>query len=341
MSSIIPGIVFFCSFVGYFFPYLQYIPILFSLLYSPLFRFRLFELPFILYIFLFLLYSLLYGPSLELLRIAAFHFGFVPIHQFIRLFRFRINYNRFVFVLSVLILLETILINFFVPAYLLPNYPVLGETQGHFTSSIGFQRPYSFGANASVTSVLFVVFLALSSFRLILTRVFTTLPVFIVSSFSGFIAFIAINLRFYRSNYLKGISIRSVFVFLSFLLFFLFSLFFLRVWISFLSSRFTFDYIYYLIGLKYDTLTSVFSDLTFTQFLFGTPQALRYGGDFSLLNFVLTHGILPTIFFFVYIFSSFSRRNFPLVILLLISTLHYHVLFSTPGQFVLAYLLII
>ena len=78
-----------------------------------------------------------------------------------------------------LIILEGLLVNSFVQAQYMPNYPELSDS-AHFSNV--FQRTYSFGGNATVTSVLMVVMFSLIPFSLVNI---TTMFVVILTVASG------------------------------------------------------------------------------------------------------------------------------------------------------------
>ena len=67
--------------------------------------------------------------------------------------------------LSFLVLLETVLINTILDPWMLPNFPENDGTVGEYSFVVNYQRPYAFGASATVGSCLVVALMALSRVR--------------------------------------------------------------------------------------------------------------------------------------------------------------------------------
>ena len=75
--------------------------------------------------------------------------------------------------------------------------------------------------------------------------------------------------------------------------------------------------------------------------LFGefVQSELPIGGDFYWLYFFQWFGLSGLVFYFVFIILNMNKKNiFPLLVLI-ISTLHYHTIFSIPGQLIFGYIL--
>ena len=113
----------------------------------------------------------------------------------------QIQVDKLLIFLSILTIIEAVLVNTVIPAELLPNYPIAG-TPGHYAEIGGYQRPYSFGASASVTSVILAALLTVSKFgwrgkSLVFVAILTCM------SGSGFLAlFIYFFARTARIGYL-------------------------------------------------------------------------------------------------------------------------------------------
>ena len=69
-----------------------------------------------------------------------------------------INLDLLLKILCILVIGEAILINTFIAPYELPNYP--DTSSNHFSPENMYQRPYSFGGSASVTSAILVTLMA-------------------------------------------------------------------------------------------------------------------------------------------------------------------------------------
>ena len=62
-------------------------------------------------------------------------------------------------------------------------------------------------------------------------------------------------------------------------------------------------------------------------------------GDFLMLDYFTLFGWIGLLFFFVFYFSKFNSSNWLPLLLILIGTFHYHVIFSFPGQIITGYFL--
>jgi hypothetical protein len=63
------------------------------------------------------------------------------------------------------------------------------------------------------------------------------------------------------------------------------------------------------------------------------------GGDFYWIYFFQWFGIIGISFYAFFFVMNINKITFFPILILVIATLHYHVIFSIPGQMILGYLL--
>ena len=128
---------------------------------------------------------------IETLALIRYYWGWILFYVFFSV-GFRININLVLKVLSLAVLGEAILINTIFPASFWPNYP---EAASHIIAAGHYQRPYSFGGNASVTSVILLSLFVCSQ----LSRRASLLPIAaILSCMSGSGLFLFAGYLLYR-----------------------------------------------------------------------------------------------------------------------------------------------
>ena len=180
-------------------------------------------------------------------------------------------------ILCIITIFETLLINTFVAPTSLPNFPDAEAGIAEYGRS--YQRPYSFGASATVGSSLIVVLVALTKvngWRLWLS-IFTT---FIYASGTGILS---LGLLFII-RYLKLI-FKIIIPFT--ILFFIFQNLFQEVLdliIGELQRKVGFEYIRFIFWLKLNAMLEGFAALDSYELFFGDPEGGR-GGDFGALLF--------------------------------------------------------
>jgi hypothetical protein len=116
-----------------------------------------------------------------------------------------------------------------------------------------------------------------------------------------------------------------------------------RVKFSYLSGT--------IIGYKLDQIEEAKNlyDYTLRNFLFGeyvnnssnqivSDMGITFG-DFLALQFAVDNGLLGIIAFALFVGSGVNKMNSVPIMIMLIGTFHYHVIFSLPGQIVFGYLL--
>ena len=269
-----------------------------------------------------------YEPELVLTRF-RFYFGFFVFYIFFKSgegFPFR----RFLLLLLIIIPIEAFLINTFISPYDMPNFPN-EEATSHFNLG-GYQRPYSFGGNSSVSSSLLVILLSLvtmSTFR----NYLAVICVFIFSSGTGFIVLLV-------SILLKRIKIIIIGSFSILLLVVLFHSDIIS-FIDGLGLKLNSDYILVIIDFKINQINVFFDGFSTFDYLFGNLDSLEegYGGDFGWMYFVSGYGIISFMILNLFILSKVTKGTFIPILLSILATFHYPVIFFLPGQIILGYLM--
>ena len=266
---------------------------------------------------------------LNTLILYRFHWGFFIYYLYFRNNQKFFNVKIIFWIVSILTIGEGILVNTILNAQDLPNYPQSDQAWTHFNSV--FQRSYSFGGNASVTGPLIICLFSLLDFSK-LKLYLTFLSIFFVGSGAGvasLITYLLFNLkRFNKLNYFIFFGLISMILVIIVNRYNLSILY--HVSIKYLQS---------LILFKFELISKVIAELDFQQIIFGTQNVLDKGGDFSLLAFFKCNGILGLLIYGILILKNINKKNyFPITIILLFS-LHYHVIFSGPGQLIFSYVL--
>jgi hypothetical protein len=261
----------------------------------------------------------------DIFQIYRFFWGFLVFYIFFHSMKnINFNFDQLLFILIVLTIIEAILVNSIFSAEILPNYPANVDASSNFSDK--YQRVYGFGGNASVLSSLLVVILCLSSQSVSLI-VGVMITVMLASSGSGFIAF-AIFIIFKKFKYKS-----SIFILLSSLIIFLY-----QIDLD-IFSKISLKYINHLYENKILQIGEAWSDLTIFQVFFGSLNISDMGGDILWLSFFKIFGLYGTLLLLFFLYHKVNKKNFLGVLLIVIFTTHYFVLFSMPGQLIFGYLL--
>jgi hypothetical protein len=98
-------------------------------------------------------------------------------------------------------------------------------------------------------------------------------------------------------------------------------------------------YINHLYENKILQIGEAWSDLTIFQVFFGSLNISDMGGDILWLSFFKIFGLYGTLLLLFFLYHKVNKKNFLGVLLIVIFTTHYFVLFSMPGQLIFGYLL--
>ena len=273
---------------------------------------------------MFFVVSVLVSSFVDSVMTYRFYWGFFIFYLYFRTRYHQFDLKSLLVLMLIMIAVEGALVNTIVDASNLPNYPDKETAATHFSDT--WQRIYSFGGNSSVTGVLIVTVLSVVNAGLFL--IFCTLvTVFFIGSGSGGFAFIFYLL--YRLN------LKNIIVFLGLMIY---------VWLAIVPNiemlyKISPYYIDLLVDLKKLQILQILNEASSMDILIGTNSAIDMGGDFLWANFFKIYGISGVILMLFIILSNINRLNVIGILLVLIMTSHYFVLFSLPGQLIVGYLL--
>lgn len=308
---------------------------------------------FLIIIFLFLLMVTIFYCYQNLyygLNAFRFFFGFM-LFYFAFNSNYEINFNNLFKFLFIIIFIEAILVNNFINAWELPNYPELvnGKLSSHYAyENFNYQRPYSFAAMANVTSPLIVAIFALSNYDRFIHYLFLLTIVTIIMSGTGFIAL----------GLLLFLRRKIFFIILMFMFLFLFSLVLGSGFSELLSARVSPESIVKLLFLKINQISlnsdlvtgsiiglqNIFSQFSYSNVIFGgleilSKSNLGYGGDFGWLWLYVSYGFFGIFFYLILILKNINKNNFIPIAIMILATFHYPVIFFLSGQILFAYML--
>lgn len=327
-------------FLGFF---SAFIPILNSVSYLSIIKqysFReniVFYLTFI-YLLSVLVCGILFFDSILTLSATRFYFGFLVFYVVFKYSTFRFSDAHFM-ILCALIIIEAVLINTIIDPRIMPNFPD-ASAYSHFNPG-GYQRPYSFSGNASVTSLLMIVLFSLLRFRIV-NLIALSFCIALLSSGVGILAYLILLLSILLSLFPVLSSLVLIFLSLLFVIFLCFYGEFDSSDFGFLSSKVSNDYILYLIDFKIDQIKDIYSGFTSLDFFMGNIdnyQRVGIGGDFGWVYFISGFGFLGFFFIFSFLLCKLNKNNYLQLIMMAVFTLHYPAMFFLPGQVVLGYVL--
>lgn len=220
------------------------------------------------------------------LMLTRYYWGWIAFYIFFSL-GYRFNRENLLNILSLLVIAEAFAINTFTSALHMPNYPTGDDVHGHLVQT-GYQRPYSFGGSASVTSAIIVSLLA--SLRLKLRKtLFPVIAVFICASGTGFLTLFLYFLYKYWNKFLALLILPTVA-----LLFFSNFRF---------SHKLSFDYFRHLYEFKLFQISEVkFSNGVELLSGYNLSDTGGMGGGFSASNFLRTEWCYWSTHIFLYSF---------------------------------------
>lgn len=311
-------------------------------------KFNIFQIISILLLILYFFFvSSLATHELNIFKNFKYYFGFVTFIIILQCTQFNFflakKYFKFLFYL---IIFESLLINTIINS---KNFYVDYHPAFYFNF---YQRPASFGGNASVSSTLIVCFFFFFEkyfnykYKL-LDFILFFLSVVLLFSTTGF--FLCILMIFLRLNNKKNYILK--FLLLIFIL--------ILIYISSLIpqvlddenliyenyQKISLDYFVYIINEKYENIKYLFYDFNIFSYenLFGKNNILNItstSGDNGLVNFIQTMGYFGLLIFFLIIFSFSKKKNSATLFLLIVGSLHYPAIMSPIGQFFFAYILL-
>ncbi|MDA0119793.1 MULTISPECIES: hypothetical protein [Vibrio] len=284
---------------------------------------------FLLFLITIFLIKVLISDIVLLVTTFRFYFGFIFFYLY---FKSGVSFpvKKLLLLLIFLVPLEAVLINTFISPHSMPNFPS-PEAYSHFNVN-GYQRPYSFGGNASVSSSIFVILLSMVYFSSI--RKYAAIGVvFIFSSGSGLMSLFLLTLL--RRAKLFAIFFVFIFAFIG-----LFHSEIINTIDSF-GLKVNSQYIHFLVDYKLEQINRHFDGFNTLDYLIGSLDSIKngYGGDFAWLYFLKAYGLLSLLFLIVFILSKATKETIIPLLIALFSTFHYPVIFFLPGQIILGYLM--
>lgn len=281
-------------------------------------KFRRVELYILFAVITLFLYKIYANESSNYLYQFRYYWGFI-LYYLIFKNDIKINIKKLLLTLAIITIIEAIFINTFISATILPNYPNSeGESFGHFSGTGDYQKPYSFGGNPSVTGICLLTMLAITNNGFIVTLI-STIAILATYSTTAYLALIFYSTIQYNIKYA---------------LLLLIGLFFTAM--SSISNRISIEYIHKIIENKFMNIFVFFDS---ENLFLGSNKYIDYGGDFSLLSFCNSYGLIGFLIFLSLIIINTNKRNLYPLLILFIGTLHYGVIFSLPGQILFSYVL--
>jgi hypothetical protein len=293
-----------------------------------------------------------FGPIFTLVK---YYFGFLVFYVFFRQqeLQTKINIDNLLLCIAAITILEAILINTIIPPEIMPNFPDLANPdlmEAHKTKLLGFYtRPYSVGANSSITSSIIVTLmmlrLKLSTNKLSLfniTEVLSVVAVLVSCSGTGYLLLLLYFLL--RSNKTRHLMLILLLLALIYLAYFFYnppegssasllykvSPVYITALLEFKISQFIDQY-------------NIFSKGAFASFFgmgFQAGDNLPIMSDFGWINFLYVNGVVGVSIYLIIIISRINSVNKWPLFLLVLGGFHYAAIFSMPaGQLLFAYCL--
>lgn len=281
--------------------------------------------------------------------IFRYYFGWAFMLYFLSTSKCSINIEKVIWIFCIEIITEGILINFFISPTMLRNYP-LHEGAIDFDaviSSVGFQRPYSIGCNATISATLLCMLLALREeyvrFGLCMMSMRLDLIAFvsliILASGTGLLLYIVIMIYKYR-NIMNAKTIISI-IGLGIVFLFFLSISSIGETILF---RFGVEALEEMWAFKVEETNNYLVMMNGQSPLMGIDFKnihLLTQGDLAWIEAYLSIGILGLLLFFAFVKHYINKYNRLPIIIGLVGTIHYSGIFSEPGQLLLAYIALI
>lgn len=286
-------------------------------------------------------------PISELLF--RYYFGFIIFYYFFKMTGATFRVEKLLKVYCIVVLIEAFLINTVVPVSLMRNYPDMETATSHATKFFGFyQRPYSVGTNATISSMIIVFMLFyLEIYRKrgvkLMTRGLEILAAITVLAFvsGGGMMFYAVywgyklNL-FSRARNLVGLGVfTALFIWVA-------------IYVSTLESdnalsKISITYFEFLIGFKTNQINETAYALDQSSWIIGADfsdkSELLIWNDFSIRDLVHCLGLGGVSMLLLFCLSKINRSNKAVVVICLLSLFHYGSTFAMPGAMMLGYVL--
>lgn len=306
-------------------------------------------------IFSFTLVCVLLGLKLNQMSLWAdvevlfrYFLGWIVVYAFLYYTKARIDINRLIFLYSIAVIVEAVLVNTIFPASMMPNYPNLELVPSHQTHFMGFyQRVYSVGCNATVSSTIMCLLL---TYREALNKngydwnnwkidVLAGISIVLFASGTGFCLYTIYLL--YKRNLLKWKNTLLA-VLALFLLIFISTSF--ADGTDSIFSRFSYIYMQFLWNFKEEQIMDAIYLLELDSFFLGCAYndiPLQLWGDFAIRDFFISWGFFGFMILFAFVLKNINKINALVLLLSIIGLFHYGGVFSFPGQLCFAYALLL
>jgi hypothetical protein len=279
-----------------------------------------------------------------------YYFGFFIFYLFLNNLKFRLNLEKLLFWISLMIIIEAVLINTILPPHLLPNYPKNEMVDETFkTQILGFyQRPYSIGTNSSITATIVVLLLfcieqvsrrtGLSITRKLMA--ISTTAVILLGSGVGYMLYLLFII--YKINPFKNI-FRTVISILS-ILFIYFLLFIKDIGTTDGLEKISSLYIGFLYDFKIaqiqDMIDAFKGEPSFWLIgqKFNDPKELIIWSDFAWENLLYCTGVIGLFATVITFLFKANKHNLIPLIIFVVGAIHYGAMYSLPGQLLLGFL---
>jgi hypothetical protein len=347
----------------FFSPYLGLTPIAYGLIIINIgliinkrFRLVIYDYFILFLFFLFLSFKFYQVNFLVFDALTRYYFGVIIIYYFIKLNNLKLKVENLILLLFGAVIIEAFLINVFInPFEYLPNYPKSVFEFGissHYTKFMGFyQRPYSIGMNASISSTIICGLLLYRAMLIKEKQIEASYQIEILGFFSVllFASGVGISLYFfyllYRSNLLtyKRLLLAISIILILFVNY--------DKIIGLYSEDSIFQkvssaYIEFLLNYKIDQVDNVVQILKeknnsiLIGQMFNHKSEVIIQSDFAWNDFLQCLGLFGLITYFLFIINKINIINFLPVFLLLIGAFHYGGVFTIAGQIILSFLLL-
>jgi hypothetical protein len=257
----------------------------------------------------------------------------------------KLNFGRLLFLISACVIAEAFLINTIISPEILPNYPAVTDDRVTYeTRILGFyQRPYSIGTNASITSTIIIVLMFYTRAMGIelnrITKVVATTAIILLGSGVGYMLFLLYNLFLLQP--FKNV-IRSV-ISVSFVLLLYFLIFIADIGATEGLEKISSVYLEFLYELKAGQMEDVRYALhhaakgVLIGQQFHEPSELIIWSDFAWNDMYYCTGLLGVGLLVFILLIKFNRYNWVPFLIFIIGAIHYGAIFSLPGQLLLGY----
>lgn len=285
-------------------------------------------------------------PMAELLF--RYFFGYVLVYVYCQVTGAELNVPTLIKVYCLEVLCEATLVNTILPATLWRSYPIADGNMLHATKFFGFyQRPYSVGANATISSVILVFLLLYCEIQKkngvsgsLGRRLDWLAGITIFSFMSGggmvfYLFYWGYRLNLY-TKWKKGLA----------LLFFVGLCIGLAMYASTLDSthalsKISMKYFDFLIDFKLNQISTTLDVLARDSWYIGanyqSDDILLLWNDFSIRDLTHSLGFLGLAGFLIFLLIHTNRYNWMIPLLGFLCVFHYGTVFALPGAIILAY----